>query len=137
MCTSPFERFLELCVFPYLKRCPKLKLVKITNIFVNMDSDFYEVLGSLLVNFNSASLKELHLKFLTLRLEVLDSAPFLQAVKNFFKKVTENKPKLQYLGLYLNSEINGTALGLDTANVKKICQEIASEKKVKIELFVL
>ena len=103
----PFDRFLELCVFPYLKRCPKLKLVKITNIFVNMDSDFYEVLGSLLVNFNSASLKELHWKFLTLCMEVLDSAPFLQAVKNFLKKVTENKPKLQYLGLYLNlNEVN-------------------------------
>ena len=117
-----------------------MKVVKITNIFVNMDSDCYEVLGSLMVNFNSASLKELHLKFLTLRMEVLDSAPFLQAVKNFFKKVTENKPKLQYLGLYLNlNEVNAgfTPLGLDTANVKKICQEIASEKKIEIELFVL
>ena len=88
-----------------------------------------------MANFNSASLQELHLIFKTM--DVLVPETFLQAVKNFLKKVTENKPKLQYLGLYLNSEINGTALGLDTANVKKICQEIASEKKVKIELFVL
>ena len=101
-----------------------------------MDSDCYEVLGSLMVNFNSASLKELHLKFLTLRLEVLDSAPFLQAVKNFFKKVTENKPKLQYLGLDLNLEaFNEEFTPQDTANVKKICREIASEKKIEIELF--
>ena len=65
-------------------------------------------------------------------MEVLDSAPFLQAVKNFLKKVTENKPKLQYLGLDLNlAEFTPQ----DTANVKKICQEIASEKKIKIELF--
>ena len=87
-----------------------------------------------MANFNSASLQELHLIFKTM--DVLVPETFLQAVKNFLKKVTENKPKLQYLGLDLNlDEFNSVFTPQDTANVKKICREIASEKKIEIELF--
>ena len=131
---GPFEIFLKLCVFPFLKRCPKLKVVKITSTFVSMDSDDCHLLGSLMANFNSASLQELHLIFKTM--DVLVPETFLQAVKNFLKKVTENKPKLQYLGLDLNlDEFNAVFTSQDMANVKKICREITSEKKIEIELF--
>ena len=115
------------CVFPFLKKCPKLKVVRISSNFLQLDLEDYNMLEHLMANFKSESLQELHLKLYTM--SSLNHEPFLQAVKNLLKAVTKNMPKLKYVEMRLHLEnVENFAF------VKNICQEFASEKKIEINI---
>ena len=117
------------CVFPFLKKCPKLKVVRISSNFLQLDLEDYNMLEHLMAKFNSESLQELHLKLYTM--SSLNHEPFLQAVKNLLKAVTKNMPKLKYVDLPLHCE---NFNGQNSATLKNICQEFASEKKIEINI---
>ena len=52
-------------VFPFLKKCPKLKVVRISGYFVQLNLENYNMIEHLMANFNSESLQELHLMLYT------------------------------------------------------------------------
>ena len=51
-----YAAFLNYCVFPFLKKCPKLKVVRISSYFPQLDLEDYNMLEHLMANFNSESL---------------------------------------------------------------------------------
>ena len=115
------------CVFPFLKKCPKLKVVRISSNFLQLDLEDYNMLEHLMANFKSESLQELHLQLY--KMSSLNHEPFLQAVKNLLKAVTKNMPKLKYVEMHLHLEnVENFAF------VKNICREFASEKKIEINI---
>ena len=124
---APYAAFLDYCVFPFLKRCPKLKVVRISSYFVQLNLENYNMIEHIMANFNSESLQGFHLKLYTMN--SLNQEPFFQAVKNLLKAVTKNMPKLKYVEMHLHLEnVENFAL------VKNICQEFASEKKIEINI---
>ena len=126
---APYAAFLDYCVFPFLKRCPKLKVVRISSYFVQLNLENYNMIEHIMANFNSESLQGFHLKLYTMN--SLNQEPFFQAVKNLLKAVTKNMPKLKYVDLPLHCE---NFNGQNFATVKNICQEFASEKKIEINI---
>ena len=114
---TDFLGFLESVVFKVLYQCSKLKILKIE----------CEVLLPLktIASFNSKSLQELHVN-----INRCDPFPRVNPIdlKIFLNLMTENLPKIQYFGLTM-----GTFSRVDFL-YKKICQEISSEKKIKIEI---
>ena len=126
---ASYAAFLDYCVFPFLKKCPKLKVVRISSNFLQLDLEDYNMLEHLMANFKSESLQELHLKLYTMN--SLNHEPFLQVLKNLLKAMTKNMPKLKYVDLPLHCE---NFDGQNFATVKNICLEFASDKKIEINI---
>ena len=119
--------FLQYGVFD---RCPKLKIFRIRrHHFVHHN---FETLNTI-ASFNSKSLEKLYLYSPnTDRNSITYPYDDPLIIKNFLKMMTENMPKIQYL--LLNPPGNFHANGHFNGNYK-VSQEIAAEKKIKIEIW--
>ena len=122
--------FLQYGVFD---RCPKLKIFEIwRQHYVDYSPTIdYSVILNTIASFNSKSLQILHLYTPNTNPHMTNLCDPL-IMKNVLKMMTENMPKIQYFNLTLNS--NADVHKILQKNVYKICQEIASEKKIKIEI---
>ena len=107
-------------IWNFLGQCPKLKILKIEG-YLNTQNNLLTILKTI-ASFNSNCLQELHLNFCNNYAQ-----PSLgKSLKNVLKTMTQNFPNMKYLCLTLNFEICQTFL--------RICEEIASEQIINIEI---
>ena len=107
-------------IWNFLGQCPKLKILKIEG-YLNTQNNLLTILKTI-ASFNSNCLQELHLNFCNNYAQ-----PSLgKSLKNVLKTMTQNFPNMKYLCLTLDFEICQTFL--------RICEEIASEQIINIEI---
>ena len=121
--------FLQYGVFD---RCPKLKIFEIwRQHYVDYSPTIdYSVILNTIASFKSKSLQILHLYTPNTNPHMTNLCDPL-IMKNVLKMMTENMPKIKYFRIPRTRYSNASNANI---HFKKICQEIAAEEKIKIEI---
>ena len=100
----------------YLHQCPKLKI-----LHFHFGHRNYSMISKFINDFEHENLEKLYLHGIRLKMDLEKSA-----FKKFLETIVGNFPNLQYLFL--------AVWYVMTDEFREICQKVASEKKIKIEI---